>query len=156
MRKVTVAATQMSCTDNIDINIEKADRLVREAKAKGADIILLQELFETPYFCQKEKPEYYEYALDLDANKAVEHFSRLAAELKVVLPISFYEKSNYARYNSLAMIDADGTVLGVYRKSHIILILEIQVFRCLIRNMASWEPASAGISGFRRLPDVWF
>jgi N-carbamoylputrescine amidase len=119
MRKVTVAATQMSCTDNIDINIEKADRLVREAKAKGADIILLQELFETPYFCQKEKPEYYEYALDLDANKAVEHFSRLAAELKVVLPISFYEKSNYARYNSLAMIDADGTVLGVYRKSHI-------------------------------------
>jgi N-carbamoylputrescine amidase len=119
MRKVTVAATQMSCTDNIDINIEKADRLVREAKAKGADIILLQELFETPYFCQKEKPEYYEYAMDLDANKAVEHFSRLAAELKVVLPISFYEKSNYARYNSLAMIDADGTVLGVYRKSHI-------------------------------------
>ncbi len=119
MRKVTVAATQMSCTDNIDINIEKADRLVREAKAKGADIILLQELFETPYFCQKEKPEYYEYAMDVDANKAVEHFSRLAAELKVVLPISFYEKSNYARYNSLAMIDADGTVLGVYRKSHI-------------------------------------
>ncbi|MDF2870741.1 MAG: N-carbamoylputrescine amidase [Anaerocolumna sp.] len=119
MRKVTVAATQMSCTENIDINIEKADRLVREAKARGANIILLQELFETPYFCQKEKPEYYEYAMDLAANKAVEHFSRLAAELKVVLPISFYEKSNYARYNSLAMIDADGTVLGVYRKSHI-------------------------------------
>lgn len=119
MRKVTVAATQMSCTENIDINIEKADRLVREAKARGANIILLQELFETPYFCQKEKPEYYEYAMELASNKAVEHFSRLAAELKVVLPISFYEKSNYARYNSLAMIDADGTVLGVYRKSHI-------------------------------------
>lgn len=119
MRKVTVAATQMSCCDNIEKNIEKADRLVREAAAKGAGIILLQELFETPYFCQKEKPEYYEYAAEIAENKAVAHFRRLAAELKVVLPISFYEKSNYARYNSLAMIDADGEILGVYRKSHI-------------------------------------
>ncbi|SHO44781.1 N-carbamoylputrescine amidase [Anaerocolumna xylanovorans] len=119
MRKVTVAATQMSCFDNIEKNIEKADKLVREAAAKGADIILLQELFETPYFCQKEKPEYYEYAAEIADNKAVAHFSKLAAELNVVLPISFYEKCNYARYNSLAMIDADGKVLGVYRKSHI-------------------------------------
>lgn len=119
MRKVTVAATQMSCTDNIEENIQKADRLVREAAGRGADIILLQELFETPYFCQKEKPEYYEYATEISENKAVKHFRKLAAELKVVLPVSFYEKSNNARYNSMAMIDADGSVLGVYRKSHI-------------------------------------
>ncbi len=119
MRKVVVAATQMSCSEEIEKNIEKADKLVREAAAKGANIILLQELFETPYFCQKEKPEYYEYATELASNKAVSHFTKLAAELKVVLPISFYEKSNYARYNSLAMVDADGKILGVYRKSHI-------------------------------------
>lgn len=119
MRKVVVAATQMSCSEEIEKNIEKADKLVREAAAKGANIILLQELFETPYFCQKEKPEYYEYATELASNKAVAHFTKLAAELKVVLPISFYEKSNYARYNSLAMVDADGKMLGVYRKSHI-------------------------------------
>ncbi len=119
MRKVVVAATQMSCSEEIEKNIEKADKLVREAAAKGANIILLQELFETLYFCQKEKPEYYEYAMELSSNKAVAHFTKLAAELKVVLPISFYEKSNYARYNSLAMVDADGKILGVYRKSHI-------------------------------------
>ncbi|MBY9080098.1 N-carbamoylputrescine amidase [Paenibacillus sp. HN-1] len=119
MRKVTVAATQMSCSSNIEENIAKADRLVREAAAQGAQIILLQELFETPYFCQKEKSDYYVYATELEQNKAVNHFKEVAKELKVVLPISFYEKKNYARYNSLAVIDADGTVLGKYRKSHI-------------------------------------
>lgn len=119
MRNVKVAATQMSCTWDIDDNIRKADKLVREAAAQGAQIILLQELFETPYFCQKEKADYYRYATELADNKAVNHFKQLAKELQVVLPISFYEKKNYARYNSLAVIDADGEVLGVYRKSHI-------------------------------------
>ncbi|NGM85043.1 N-carbamoylputrescine amidase [Paenibacillus sp. 7124] len=119
MRKVKVAATQMSCSGNIEENIAKADKLVREAAAQGAQIILLQELFETPYFCQKEKSDYYEYATELEQNKAVNHFKEVAKELKVVLPISFYEKKNYARYNSLAVIDADGTILGKYRKSHI-------------------------------------
>ena len=119
MRKVIVAATQMSCSNNIDENIEKADRLVREAAAQGANIILLQELFETPYFCQKEKSDYYVYARDVENNKAINHFKELAKELNVVLPISFYEKKNYARYNSVAMIDADGKILGTYRKSHI-------------------------------------
>ncbi|KAB7670749.1 N-carbamoylputrescine amidase [Bacillus sp. B1-b2] len=119
MRKVKVAATQMSCSNNMDENIEKADRLVREAAAKGANVILLQELFETPYFCQKEKSDYYVYAREVETNKAINHFKELAKELKVVLPISFYEKKNYARYNSVAMIDADGTILGTYRKSHI-------------------------------------
>jgi N-carbamoylputrescine amidase len=119
MRKVTVAATQMSCSSNIEENIAKADKLVRQAAAQGAQIILLQELFETPYFCQKEKADYYVYATELEENKAVNHFRAVAKELGVVLPISFYEKKNYARYNSLAVIDADGEVLGKYRKSHI-------------------------------------
>lgn len=119
MRNVTVAATQMSCSCNIDENISKAETLVRQAAASGAQIILLQELFETPYFCQKEKSDYYAYATELEHNKAVNHFKSIAKELQVVLPISFYEKKNYARYNSLAVIDADGSVLGKYRKSHI-------------------------------------
>ena len=80
---------------------------------------LLQELFETPYFCQKEKPEYYRYATTLEENRAVSHFRKIAAELGVVLPVSFYEKKNNARYHSAAVIDVDGTILGVYRKSHI-------------------------------------
>ncbi|KLU65586.1 N-carbamoyl-D-amino acid hydrolase [Desulfosporosinus acididurans] len=119
MRTVKVAATQMSCSDNITENIAKAERLVREAAGNGAQIILLQELFETPYFCQKEKAEYYRYASELEENKAVQHFKKVAKELQIVLPISFYEKKNYARYNSLAVIDANGEVLGKYRKSHI-------------------------------------
>ncbi|MFD1953246.1 N-carbamoylputrescine amidase [Paenibacillus thailandensis] len=119
MRNVTVAATQMSCSWNIEDNIRKADKLVRDAASQGAQIILLQELFETPYFCQKEKADYYRYATELTDNKAINHFRQLAKELQVVLPISFYEKHNYARYNSLAVIDADGEVLGLYRKSHI-------------------------------------
>ncbi|MBC2723168.1 N-carbamoylputrescine amidase [Desulfosporosinus sp.] len=119
MRKVKVAATQMSCSNNIDENITKAEGLVREAASQGAQIILLQELFETPYFCQKEKSQYYVYATELEQNKAVNHFKGVAKELQVVLPISFYEKKNYARYNSLAVIDASGDVLGKYRKSHI-------------------------------------
>ncbi|MDG5790049.1 N-carbamoylputrescine amidase [Evansella sp. AB-P1] len=119
MRKVKVAATQMSCSCNIEDNIKKGESLVREAANKGAQIILLQELFETPYFCQKEKADYYVYATELAKNKAVNHFRKIAKELRVVLPISFYEKKNNARYNSLAVIDADGEILGSYRKSHI-------------------------------------
>jgi N-carbamoylputrescine amidase len=119
MRKVKVAATQMSCSSNIDKNISKAEKFVREAANKGAQIILLQELFETPYFCQKEKSDYYIYASEVEQNKAINHFKKIAQELKVVLPISFYEKKNYARYNAIAIIDANGEVLGTYRKSHI-------------------------------------
>lgn len=119
MRKVKVAATQMSCSEKVTENIEQADKLVRAAAVQGAQIILLQELFETQYFCQKEKADYYGYASELEQNKAVQHFKQVAQELKVVLPISFYEKKNYARYNSLAVIDANGEVLGRYRKSHI-------------------------------------
>lgn len=119
MRLVKIAATQMSCSDQTDENIRKAERLVRQAASGGAQIILIQELFETLYFCQKEKPEYYQYATEAQQNKAILHFREIARELGVVLPISFYEKKNNARYNSLAVIDADGEILGVYRKSHI-------------------------------------
>ena len=119
MRLIKIAATQMSCTDTIEDNILKGDRLVRAAVSQGANIVLLQELFETYYFCQKEKPEFYEYATTLEENKAINHFKNLAKELDVVLPISFYERKNNARYNSVAIIDATGEVLGIYRKSHI-------------------------------------
>lgn len=118
-RMVKVAATQFSCSTDRDENIRKADKLVREAAKQGAQIIQLQELFETPYFCQKEKSDYYVYATELEENAAINHFREVAKELQVVLPISFYEKKNNARYNSLAVIDADGEVLGRYRKSHI-------------------------------------
>lgn len=119
VRNVTVAATQMSCSNDIEDNITKAEVLVRDAAKQGAQVILLQELFETPYFCQKEKPAYYSYATELAKNKAIQHFQQIAKELEVVLPISFYEKKNNARYNALAMIDATGEILGTYRKSHI-------------------------------------
>jgi N-carbamoylputrescine amidase len=119
MRKVIVAATQMSCSWDIEENIKKAEKLVREAVSKGANIVLLQELFETPYFCQKEDIEYYKYALPVENNAAIKHFKAVAKELNVVLPISFYERKNNARYNSVAVIDADGEVLGVYRKTHL-------------------------------------
>lgn len=118
-RLVTVAATQMRCSWDRQDNIAKAERLVREAAAQGAQIILLQELFETPYFCQKPNPDYLQLATSVADNPAIAHFSKLAAELEVVLPISFFELAGRARYNSIAIIDADGRNLGVYRKSHI-------------------------------------
>jgi len=93
-----LAATQMSCSSNPEENIIKAEQLVRTASAKGAQIILLQELFETLYFCQKENPIYFRYASALEDSKAVNHFKALARELKVVLPISFYERKNNAKY----------------------------------------------------------
>ncbi len=119
MRTVKVAATQMACTGSTEENIARAEYLVREAAGKGANIILLQELFETPYFCQVEDPVMYQLATELEHNRAIRHFKLVARELGVVLPISFYEKLNNARFNSLAVIDSDGMVMGTYRKSHI-------------------------------------
>ena len=119
MRNVTVAATQMACSWDREATLKKADTLVREAAAKGANIILLQELFETPYFCQKHEFEHMELSMPLEKNPAVAHFKEVAKELDVVLPISFFERAGNVMYNSIAIIDADGTVLGVYRKTHI-------------------------------------
>lgn len=119
MRKVKVAATQMSCSWNREEVLDKAEKLVRKAAAEGANIILLQELFETPYFCQKQKFEYFDLANPLSENAAVKRFTEVAKELQVVLPISFYEKAGNTAFNTIAIIDADGTILGTYRKTHI-------------------------------------
>ena len=119
MRKVKVAATQMSCSWNGEEVLDKAEKLVRKAAAEGANIILLQELFETPYFCQKQKFEYFDLAQPLSENAAVKRFTEVAKELQVVLPISFYEKAGNTAFNTIAIIDADGTILGTYRKTHI-------------------------------------
>lgn len=119
MRKVKVAATQMSCSWNREEVLDKAEMLVRKAAAEGANIILLQELFETPYFCQKQKFEYFDLAKPLSENAAVKRFIEVAKELQVVLPISFYEKAGNTAFNTIAIIDADGTILGTYRKTHI-------------------------------------
>jgi len=119
MRKVTLAAIQMAMTKVPEENIAHADKMVREAAIKGANVILLPELFERQYFCQERQYEYYAFAETLDENKAVQHFKAVCKELHVVMPISFYEKDGNVLYNSIAMIDADGEVLGVYRKTHI-------------------------------------
>ncbi len=118
-RTVTVAAAQFSCCADIYINIDKAEALVRQAAAAGANIILLQELFETPYFCIEQDVQNFSLASTLEDNPAINNFKNVAAELGVVLPISFFEKLNQSYFNSVAVIDADGSVLGVYRKSHI-------------------------------------
>ena len=119
MRKVVVAATQMSCTWDREATLAKAEKLVREAASKGANIILLQELFETPYFCQRHDFEYMDLATTLEENPAVKRFQEVAKELDVVIPVSFFERAGNAAFNSIAIIDADGTVLGKYRKTHI-------------------------------------
>jgi len=119
MGKLIVAATQMACGWNRDENITRAERLVRQAHEKGARFILLQELFETPYFCKDTDPAYMKLALPLDENPAIRKMRGLAKELRVVLPISIFENANQAQYNSLVMIDADGEIIGHYRKSHI-------------------------------------
>ena len=119
MSTVTVAATQMACSWDRDANIARGEKLVRAAAARGAQIILLQELFETPYFCQEHSLKHFELAHPIQGHPAVEHFRVVARELKVVLPISVFERSNNAYYNTVVMVDADGGVLGSYRKSHI-------------------------------------
>ena len=118
-RIVRVAATQMACSWDRTANLATAERLVRQAAAQGAQIILIQELFETPYFCQKPNPDYLQLATPLEENPALRRFQALAAELQVVLPISFFERAGRARFNSVAIVDADGRNLGIYRKSHI-------------------------------------
>jgi N-carbamoylputrescine amidase len=118
-RPVTVAAVQMSCTWDSPANIARAEQLVREAAAKGAQIILLPELFETPYFCIEQDSRHLALARLPQHNAAVQRFRVVASELHVVLPISFFERDGLAYFNSVAVIDADGEVLGVYRKAHI-------------------------------------
>ncbi|MGH6872434.1 MAG: N-carbamoylputrescine amidase [Rhizomicrobium sp.] len=119
MRQVTLAATQFACSWDTEANIAKAEQLVRAAAAKGANVILIQELFETPYFCQDQIADHFALAAPAEGNSLIARMSALAKELGVVLPVSFFEKAGYAHFNSLAMVDADGHMLGIYRKSHI-------------------------------------
>ena len=119
MRKVTVAATQMACSWEREANVARAEKLIREAAARGANVVLIQELFETPYFCKDHAARYFDLAKPLEGHPAVEHFRTLARELDVVLPVSVFEQANNAFYNSVVIVDAGGEVLGSYRKSHI-------------------------------------
>ena len=119
MRNVTLAATQMACGSDRAENLEHAEQLIRRAASQGANVILIQELFETPYFCQDQLPDFFALARTLEDNEGIAKFQSLARELGVVLPFSFFERDNQAYFNSVAMIDAGGEMLGVYRKTHI-------------------------------------
>jgi len=119
MRHVTFAATQFACTWDRTANIAKAKEMVRAAAAKGANVVLLQELFETPYFCQDQSADHFALAQPFENNTLIAEMAALAKELGVVLPVSFFERAGRAHFNSLAMVDADGTVMGLYRKSHV-------------------------------------
>ncbi len=119
MRKVVVAATQFENYNNYHDNIKKAESLVRRAAEKGANIILLQELFDYLYFCQEVNPDYFQLAHEAEKHPTIQHFEKLSKELNVVLPISFFERKNNVFFNSVMVIDADGERLGVYRKTHI-------------------------------------
>jgi N-carbamoylputrescine amidase len=116
---VRVAAIQCAFTDSLDENVARVEALVRAAAAKGAQVILPSELFEGLYFCREEKDAFFDWAKPLAGHPTIARFQRLAKELGVVLPISFFERDGQAYYNSLAMVDADGALLGIYRKSHI-------------------------------------
>ncbi len=118
-RNVSVAATQMACGWDIDENLDTAESLVRRAHKDGAQIIPVQELFATPYFCKDQDPKYFSMAEAVDNSRIIKKMQALANELEVVLPVSFFEKANRAYFNSLVVIDADGSVASHYRKSHI-------------------------------------
>lgn len=119
MKKVTVSATQMACSHKAEENILNAEKLIRKAHKEGANIILIQELFETQYFAQVVDYNNLLLAKPIEGNVLLEKMSALAKELDVVLPISFYESCGNVRYNTIMVIDADGSFLGIYRKTHI-------------------------------------
>lgn len=119
MSTLTVATVQMACTEDFKTNLEKADSLVHSAVSQGAQIVLLPELFTTPYFCKDQEITFFSLAQPAVDHPLLEHFRTVAKNLKVVLPISFFERANTVYYNSVMVIDANGQQLGVYRKMHI-------------------------------------
>jgi len=159
MRNVTVAATQFkSAGYDRQVNIIAADGIVREAANAGAKIVLLHELFETNYFCQLQYESHFTLASTVKENPAVIHMTALARELGIVVPVSFFERCNNAYYNSLAVIDADGSLLGVYRKSHIpdgAGYQEKYYFNPGDTGFMVWDTAFARI-GFGVCWDQWF
>jgi N-carbamoylputrescine amidase len=119
MRPITLAATQFACSWDLPANADAAERAVRAAATRGAQVVLVQELFATPYFCITQRAEYLSLAASAEGHPLIARFAALARELGVVLPVSFFERAGTAFFNSVAMIDADGRILGLYRKSHI-------------------------------------
>jgi N-carbamoylputrescine amidase len=119
MRNLTVASVQMAMADDVGTNVDGAERLIRDAAAQGAQVVLIPELFEGRYFCIDQLPEHFDRARPLEGHPTVERFRALAAELGIVLPVNVYERAGQATFNTVVMVDADGRVLGHYRKSHI-------------------------------------
>ena len=118
-RKITLAVLQSALTDDAATNIKRVSELVREAASKGADVILPSELFEGHYFCTSQEEHNFDRAHAWRESPAVKAMAKLAAELGVVIPVSIFEKAGPAYFNTVVMIDADGSLMGIYRKSHI-------------------------------------
>ncbi len=158
MTAKALAAAQFACSWDRAKNIAKAKDMVRAAAAGGATLVLLPELFETPYFCQDQSAEHYALARPFEDNPLIAEFAVLAKELSVVLPLSFFERAHNAYYNSLAIIDGDGRVLGRYRKSHIPDgpgYQEKFYFRPGDTGFRVW-PTCSGIIGAAICWDQWF
>ncbi|MCB6176529.1 N-carbamoylputrescine amidase [Rhodobacter sp. Har01] len=119
MRLLTLAATQFACSWDLPTNADRAEALVRQAASQGAQVVLVQELFATPYFCITQDPAHFDLAQPMQGHPLIARFADLARELGIVLPCSYFERAGQAFFNSVAMIDADGRILGNYRKSHI-------------------------------------
>ncbi|MCD8316894.1 MAG: carbon-nitrogen hydrolase, partial [Eggerthellaceae bacterium] len=118
-RTASLALVQLNCSGTHEENLAHAEEAIRDAAGNGAQVICLPELFSYRYFCQERRYEYYDYACETQSDDAVSMGVRLAKELGVVIPVSFYEKDKTRLYNSVACIDADGSICGVYRKTHI-------------------------------------
>jgi hypothetical protein len=165
MRTVTIGVTQMAAAADVAVNHGAAERLVRQAAAKGANVVLVQELFEAPYFCSEQHASHFASAREADGNATVARFAALARELGVAMPVSFFERAGNTHYNTIAMVDADGVVLGHYRKSHIPDGPGYQEkfyfapgdtgFRVWDTAFGKVASASAGTSGSRKLPARW-
>jgi N-carbamoylputrescine amidase len=119
MRNVTIAATQFACSWDLPANADRAEALVRQAAAKGAQVVLVQELFAAPYFCIEQHAQYFDMALPFEGHPLIARFAALARELGVVLPVSFFERAGQVFFNTVALVDSDGRILGRYRKTHI-------------------------------------
>ncbi len=158
MREVTLAATQMSCSWDREANVATAEAMIREAVAAGAQIVLIQELFETPYFCIEQEYKHLDLATPADDSPIINSMALIAAELEVVLPVSWFERAGNAFFNSVAVIDADGSVMGIYRKTHIpnaIGYQEKQYFSPGDTGFRVWDTRYARI-GVGICWDQWF